>query len=565
MDDSCPICFDEYTKRSPPLVCQYCPAAACQPCHRTHILSNSDDPSCYACRRAWGTEFITASFTNSFRIGPLKKHRAKLLVDREKALLPAAQAYVEYKKNAAMYYNEVHERNTKLYAPDGIWDMLKASRLEGSILHSRVETCRENIKQIKREIKTIGTIAPSTLEILEKSLAEQRKQRDEYKAREAKNLEHCNILQEHSMAAINLIDIARQQQMYYDNLYHDTANGQVQERREFIMKCPDGDCRGFLSTAYKCGTCAKWACPSCLVVLGEKKDVEHTCDQNLVESTKLIRSETRPCPKCAAPIFKIDGCDQMFCVVEKCGTAFSWNTGHIVSGVIHNPHYYEWLRRTGGAIEREVGDIPCGGMPETWRFVRLFTREVRGGAEFSNPIVKYMLESFRNMNELITHRLPMYPARKPQMMNKDDDVDYLMNVITEDVWKAKLQRSDAQFLRKKEIGQILQTMATTFSDRMNTVHRRIRDYKLGDSEEDTLVTLENWLHKTVIPELEQLRAFGNESFLNLSKRDKMAVPQFEYLWKWKPARILHRVKKVKDTVEANAEANAEATAEANAV
>ena len=42
------------------------------------------------------------------------------------------------------------------------------------------------------------------------------------------------------------------------------------ERKKFIMPCPADDCRGFLSTSYKCEVCKKFSCPKCLVVLGEK-------------------------------------------------------------------------------------------------------------------------------------------------------------------------------------------------------------------------------------------------------------------------------------------------------
>jgi len=80
------------------------------------------------------------------------------------------------------------------------------------------------------------------------------------------------------------------------------------ERAKFIMKCPDGECRGFLSTVYKCGTCQKWACPDCLIVKGLDKDAEHTCDPGQKESVALIVKESRPCPKCGERISKIDGC-----------------------------------------------------------------------------------------------------------------------------------------------------------------------------------------------------------------------------------------------------------------
>lgn len=74
------------------------------------------------------------------------------------------------------------------------------------------------------------------------------------------------------------------------------------------MKCPDSECRGFLSTAYKCGTCQMWACPDCLVIKGRDKDSEHTCDPGQKESVALIIKESKPCPKCGERISKIDGC-----------------------------------------------------------------------------------------------------------------------------------------------------------------------------------------------------------------------------------------------------------------
>lgn len=261
------------------------------------------------------------------------------------------------------------------------------------------------------------------------------------------------------------------------------------------------------------------------------------CDPNTVETAKAIKAETRPCPKCGTRIFKTDGCDQMWCVMEGCGTAFSWASGHIVTGAIHNPHYYEWLRRReGGELLREAGDIPCGGMPNTWLMVNA-VREL----ELPEQLNTAVLESFRNLQELVDHRLQDFPSRLPQLANKEDDVEYLMNEISEEVWQARLERTESKFLKKKEIGQILQTLATAGSDMMNRIYQRARE--VSDSYDDAKAEeFVAWVLSIAIPELEQLRAFGNESLLALAKRDRMAVPQFEANWSWKGLRAIYAKK-----------------------
>ena len=42
----------------------------------------------------------------------------------------------------------------------------------------------------------------------------------------------------------------------------------------------------------------------------------------------------------------LHNCDQMWCI--ECKTAFSWAKGTIEKGVVHNPHYYQWMRQNGG-------------------------------------------------------------------------------------------------------------------------------------------------------------------------------------------------------------------------
>ena len=87
-------------------------------------------------------------------------------------------------------------------------------------------------------------------------------------------------------------------------------------------------------------------------------------ETNLSKKTAdLIKSTTKPCPKCGERISKIEGCDQMWCVT--CHTAFSWRTGKIDTGRVHNPHFFEHVNENGQMI-RNPGDQVCGGLPQWW-------------------------------------------------------------------------------------------------------------------------------------------------------------------------------------------------------
>lgn len=133
------------------------------------------------------------------------------------------------------------------------------------------------------------------------------------------------------------------------------------EHATFVRPCPNtaANCRGFLSTQWKCNLCNMWTCKDCHEMKGATQDIPHVCNADNLASAKLIDAETRACPKCGARVYKISGCNQMFCTAcNDC--AFDWVTGRIET-VIHNPHYYEFQRQlNGGHAPRVPGDILCG-------------------------------------------------------------------------------------------------------------------------------------------------------------------------------------------------------------
>jgi hypothetical protein len=121
----------------------------------------------------------------------------------------------------------------------------------------------------------------------------------------------------------------------------------------FITHCSVVDCKGTLNKKWNCRLCDACHCNKC----GELKTGTHVCNPNSVQNLEEIKKNSKPCPTCGVAIFKTDGCDQMFCIV--CHTAFSWTTLKIETGRIHNPHYYEIMRKNGN-FRRDDGDVrPC--------------------------------------------------------------------------------------------------------------------------------------------------------------------------------------------------------------
>tara|TARA_B100000927_G_C16470958_1_gene471508 strand:- start:420 stop:2195 length:1776 start_codon:yes stop_codon:yes gene_type:complete len=142
------------------------------------------------------------------------------------------------------------------------------------------------------------------------------------------------------------------------------------KKKKFIMPCSVPNCRGFLSSAYKCEICEIYTCPDCLVPIGDNRNNDlHECEKEQLENAKFIKETCKACPgMCGEFIYKIDGCDQMWCTT--CHTTFSWKTGEIENGVIHNPHYYQAMQNgIAAAVPRAPGDIVCGGLPDIYTMI----------------------------------------------------------------------------------------------------------------------------------------------------------------------------------------------------
>ena len=267
------------------------------------------------------------------------------------------------------------------------------------------------------------------------------------------------------------------------------------ERRKFTMACPDPKCRGFLSERWKCGVCDKYVCKECHVIKNSNKDEEHICKKDDVETAKMIMKETKGCPKCGVRIFKIDGCDQMWCV--ECKTPFSWKTGKIVKGVIHNPHFYQWQRKMNdGVIPRNPRDNLCGLLDNeipSWYSVKRALRKIK--CDLQTELIS---DIHRFLSHVYMVELPKYQDDINQVDRyKDLRVKYLLNKIDEHAWEKTLKQRQKKSEKNKELLQIFEMFSSTLRD---IFIQFVKNPK-----------------KEVFSMFENLRNYANEEFYKIGK------------------------------------------------
>jgi len=291
------------------------------------------------------------------------------------------------------------------------------------------------------------------------------------------------------------------------------------EVRQFTQKCPVDDCRGFLSSQWKCGTCQTYVCHECLVPKGKERDAAHTCNEDTKATAALIRKETKPCPKCGMGICKVDGCDQMWCV--SCQTPFSWTTGRLVFGVVHNPHYYQWLReQNGGEAPRVAGDVPCGGLVNFYSIERGFTNKIY-------PIArKKEVEAIHRLSaELLDQHLRQFARFDEVPDNGDLGIDYTLKLINEEEWKRKLWQRETKREKSLELRGPLDLLANVCSEvlrRMAEVHQVPTETPEAKKKQFT----------DLLQQLRTLKKYVNGELMKIGVRYGCMVPAVSEAWRF---------------------------------
>lgn len=249
----CNVCYETKNEKLF-FTCNACKYINCTHCHKTYLLSSSQDPHCMNCRAIIPFDIFIDKFSSKWVFDKYKKHRYDILWNREQSLLSQTMNHIANEKE-------------------------------------------------KKKL------------LLKKNL------------------------------------LMKELQLLNEQIYGLTNNKSTQQKQTFqyTYRCPMQDCKGFLNDFYLCEICDTIICKECYCEVNKEYKDQHECDPEMVETFKTIKKEAKPCPKCGEFISKIGGCDQMFCNHSGCGTAFSWKTGLIELGVIHNPHAHAFFQNNAEA------------------------------------------------------------------------------------------------------------------------------------------------------------------------------------------------------------------------
>ena len=292
---------------------------------------------------------------------------------------------------------------------------------------------------------------------------------------------------------------------------------QKKKKKEFrfLCPCPREDCPGMIrSDSFACVSCDGKVCRRCREP--REEDDDHECNEDVIANLELVRDETKPCPKCAVAIYKIDGCDQMWCT--ECHTAFSWRSGAIDNGPIHNPHAIRWRREHGE--ERNIRDVPCGGLID----FDLIEEHI-----FNKGRRNRLYNVYRVVAEVDNVINGMYRV--------NDDFSYIRKAYalgkkTEKQWKQAIFVRERRNERNHAASQIMRTLRDLGAERFRDLYETLEEYEHSgclDLEIDE--EGKEWLKRVVAKFMKEMQEIFR--FTNTALNDELTL-----LGSKKPPRIM---------------------------
>jgi hypothetical protein len=468
----CNICADTVSNNKF-VSCPYCTFECCKQCMETFLLNlNHDTPRCMdsICKKTWSLNFVADNFSKSFFNVTYRNRRTDILLDREKSLLPEAQLIIQQRK-----------RETKIF--DLEWNIRLNER--------KYDNNEIEIKFLEKHEKD----QPEKNKNLIKKLKIKKKIKD-----------RIAELEEELRVMVPRTTVPNRPTA------PNTVNNPlppVQIRNIIIMKCPADNCRGFVNNDYICGLCNVSVCKNCRIIVEDKNN--HRCNKDLVKTVKFLSKDTKNCPSCSTPIFKISGCDQMYCTL--CHTAFSWTTGSIEKGVIHNPHYYQYMRENGGIPNQNIGNRiqQCGlGIQGIMIIINSLVK--------NKKIIDFLTDSHR----MIGH-IPYFIRNNTTEPNYFDlRIEFLQNEIDENKWKELIKRRQKIIEKEAEVNMIVEMVLNVSRDLFNEFDNSSVTPNGNRQNDDILLENINKLHTSIV----NLHEYANEELLKIRNRYNNLTPIF---------------------------------------
>lgn len=476
----CQICVIEMkgVKRAP-LKCMYCDFVSCLECCKKYILEQPV-PQCMnaksVCSREWTRKFLVDNFPHHFLNTQYKKHRENVLLQQERALFVETQPYVINQVETEKVFTEMSKINQQITALNKIY---------GSHLRTYRNLCQRSI----HERQTYTRCCPK--DGCKGFLTQQWK----CGICETKFCRHCH--QETS-----------QRQQTGDDPETDPATDPTTDPAPLETQTPNTQTPNINSSIESKNEFIEQTEST---LTDPTTPPQHICNPDDVETAKMLEKNTKPCPNCSMGIFKIDGCNQMFCT--NCNTAFDWVTRKIMNGNnIHNPHYFEWLRNRETSEHPTDPPLPeannaCAneGITNETSLSLLRIRKFKPNlTEYQRVEIQEMVSICRKILHIREVVMPMYVYNYIER-NRQVRISFMRNKMTEIEFKRQVQQNDKKYSKSQEIYNVYQFLINAASD---IILRYLDSLQKNNETSNTM------------KEIETIVNYANDCFLEISKTYK---------------------------------------------
>ena len=451
----CNICVESFNKSNrKKITCTGCSESFCIECFETYLKNSVNDPDCMFCHKIYDSEFLVNNVTQAF-IKRLKSHRENILFDREKAKIPETmELHLEYDKFIQKSKEEYDDlSNTHFEVKEDI--LFQKKQLKNSSDKEEKEMLREYIAKLKTQCISI--------------------------------LDRKSYLREfiYRWGDFNKIENTT------------TKKNKLKKDIKVAFQCTIDNCKGFVYTNGKCGVCETKFCRKCRCI----KEEDHECNEDDVKTVEALKNDSKPCPSCATLIYKISGCNQMWCT--QCHTAFDWMTGNIERTMIHNPHYFQWLAQNRTTTGQQNNNInQCGGQI-------IFTHMNTHLSHICSITSRQKIYQLYRLSVHIQQFEIKIIREDPDKVNLDLRLKWLNNKIDDKKIKSELYKRERQknFLNLKN--QVFEMITTVFNDLFHRILHLNSESEIND----------------IYSEFTKVIDYANKEFERLAKSYKLKTRQ----------------------------------------